>query len=252
MDGARLPLVPTSFVFLLNSNARSEVTYVATRRVTSHPGGGSAWGTHPGEFLTIPEKHREEVTMYRFSWGVLFSAGPLCLLPDEIVHFYIADVSGESGHFKTELSNEPRDAFVNTGQQRFCEPRENFVNTGQQRLCEPRENFVNTGQQRLFEPRENFVNTGQQRLFEPRENFVNTGQQRLFEPRDDFVNTGQQRLCEPSICLLNIEQQRLDASLSCLLLAVVDNLPRRRTQCRFRFGLVSSRELSPDYELWLA
>nr|CAD7205025.1 unnamed protein product [Timema douglasi] len=28
-------------------------------------------------FLALPEKHREEVTMYRFSWGVLFSAAPL-------------------------------------------------------------------------------------------------------------------------------------------------------------------------------
>nr|CAD7602333.1 unnamed protein product [Timema genevievae] len=36
------------------SLARSEVTYVATRRVTSHPGGGSAWGTHPGELANAP------------------------------------------------------------------------------------------------------------------------------------------------------------------------------------------------------
>nr|CAD7448943.1 unnamed protein product [Timema bartmani] len=28
-------------------------------------------------FLALPEKHREEVTMYRFSWRVLFLAGPL-------------------------------------------------------------------------------------------------------------------------------------------------------------------------------
>nr|CAD7455620.1 unnamed protein product [Timema tahoe] len=28
-------------------------------------------------FLVLPEKHREEVTKYCFSWGVLFSAGPL-------------------------------------------------------------------------------------------------------------------------------------------------------------------------------
>nr|CAD7394836.1 unnamed protein product [Timema cristinae] len=27
-------------------------------------------------FLALPEKHREEVIKYRFSWGVLFSAGP--------------------------------------------------------------------------------------------------------------------------------------------------------------------------------
>nr|CAD7199890.1 unnamed protein product [Timema douglasi] len=37
----------------------------------------SAQGQLYGIFLALLEKHREEVTMHRFSWGVLFSAGPL-------------------------------------------------------------------------------------------------------------------------------------------------------------------------------
>nr|CAD7447095.1 unnamed protein product [Timema bartmani] len=92
------------------------------------------------------------------------------------VPFYVADVSGESGHIETQLSNAPWDAFVNTGQQRFCESWDGFVNIG---------------------------------------------------------------------------TQRLNASLSCLRLAVVENLPRRRTRRCFCFGLASSQELSPDDDPWL-
>nr|CAD7575111.1 unnamed protein product [Timema californicum] len=37
----------------------------------------SALANYATEFLALPMKHRKEVTMYHFSWGVLFSASPL-------------------------------------------------------------------------------------------------------------------------------------------------------------------------------